>query len=177
MAAAITLEEIINFLLAAPMFGDLDPSELAEVVHIMQIQRMREGQVVFREGDPGDGWYVIFDGTVEVVKETEIGSRSVAKLGSPACFGEMAVLDGSQRSATVRTLSSVTAFRFPRLDFQGLIDDNNLAAFKLVYQMALVLAARQRKTTNKVSKMLMVDGDVDYREGLNPILDEASLAE
>ena len=177
MASAITLEEIINFLLEAPMFGDLDPTELSEIVHIMQIQRLREGQNVFRQGDAGDGWYVLYDGQVEVVKETELGSRGVAELGSAACFGEMAVLDGSTRSATVRATVESTAFRFPRREFQNLIDSNNLAAFKLVYQMALVLAARQRNTTTKVAEMLRADTDVDYREGLHPILDEASLAE
>jgi len=177
MATAITLEEIINFLLEAPMFGDLDPTELSEVVHIMQIQRMREGQIVFRQGDAGDGWYVIYEGEVEVVKETDIGSRTVADLTSPACFGEMAVLDGSARSATVRTRTAATAFRFPRREFQSLIDNNNLAAFKLVYQMALVLASRQRNTTTRVAEMLRGDADVDYRKGLHPILDEASLAE
>ena len=101
----------------------------------------------------------------------------MAELVSPACFGEMAVLDGSARSATVRTSADSTAFRFPRREFQNLIDSNNLAAFKLVYQMALVLAARQRNTTTKVAEMLRVDSDVEYREGLHPILDEASLAE
>ena len=177
MANAITLEEIINFLLEAPMFCDLDPAELSEIVHIMQIQRLREGQMVFRQGDAGDGWYVLYDGGIEVVKETELGSRVVADLGPTACFGEMAVLDGSTRSATVRAKAESTAFRFPRREFQNLIDGNNLAAFKLVYQMALVLAARQRKTTTRVAEMLRTDSDVDYREGLSPILDEASLAE
>jgi CRP-like cAMP-binding protein len=151
--------------------------ELAEIVQIMQIQRLREGQFVFRQGDAGDAWYVLYDGLAEVLKETETGSGAVASLGATACFGEMAVLDGSVRSATIRAKETCTAFRFPRTEFQGLLDENNLAAYKLVYQMALVLAARQRNTTTRVAEMLRADGDVDYREGLHPIVDEASLAE
>jgi CRP-like cAMP-binding protein len=177
MSATITLEQVINFLLEAPMFGDLDPSELAEVVQIMQIQRLREDQNVFRQGDAGDGWYVLYEGTAEVIKETDIGSRQVAQLGSTACFGEMAVLDGSQRSATVRITSPSTAFRFPRADFQRLLDNGNLSAYKLVYQMALVLASRQRNTTTRVAEMLRADSEAEYREGLQPIINEASLAE
>ena len=58
----ITLEQIINFLLEAPMFAELDAAELSEIVHIMQVQKVRAGSAVFREGDAGDAWYVIFAG-------------------------------------------------------------------------------------------------------------------
>ena len=72
---AITLEEIITFLLEAPMFGDLDASELSQIVHIMQIQRFRAGQAVFREDDAGDAWYVLFEGQVEVIKDSGIDNN------------------------------------------------------------------------------------------------------
>ena len=44
MDASLTLERIVNFLLETPLFRDLDPTELAEVVRIMQVQRVRSGQ-------------------------------------------------------------------------------------------------------------------------------------
>lgn len=177
MPSAITLEEIIDFLLGASMFGDLDPTELAEIVQIMQVQRMRPDQYVFRQGDLGDAWYVIYDGEAEVVKESEVGSSHIASLGPASCFGEMAVLDGSTRSATVRTVSACTAFRFPRAAFQELLNQNTLAAYKLVYQMALVLAARQRNTTTRFADLMGSSRTDDYLEQLGPIIREASLAE
>ena len=177
MPSAITLEEIIDFLLGASMFGDLDPTELAEVVQIMQVQRMRADQYVFRQGDAGDAWYVLYDGEAEVVKESELGSNHIADLGPASCLGEMAVLDGSSRSATVRTVTECTAFRFPRAAFQELLNQNNLAAYKLVYQMALVLAARQRNTTTRVADLMGSSHSEDYAEQLGPIMREATLAE
>ena len=99
---ALTLEQIINFLLETPLFESLDPTELAEVVGIMQLQRLRSGQVLFGEGDEGDAWYVIFRGACEVTKQGPLGRRSIATLGPHTCFGEMAVLDGSARSAGLR---------------------------------------------------------------------------
>jgi CRP-like cAMP-binding protein len=150
MRAELTLEQIINFLLDAPMFGDLDSAELSRIVHIMQVKPLREGQLVFQEGDPGDAWYVVYSGQLEVLK----GKRVIATLTRASCFGEIAILDGSPRSATVRAVTDGTAFRFPRAAFAELLADGNRAAYKLVHQIALVLAARQRTTTSRLVEVL-----------------------
>lgn len=178
MTIAITLEQIINFLLEAPMFGDLNPTELSEVVHIMQVQRLREGQFVFREGDVGDAWYVLYSGSVEVLKDVGVGTQVVATLHERACFGEMAILDGSTRSATVRALTEATAFRFPRAGFLELLENGNLSAYKLVHQMALVLVARQRESTSRLAGLLHSEEDeVHMREGITPIVEKQSMTE
>jgi CRP-like cAMP-binding protein len=160
------------------MFGDLDPAELSQIVHILQIRFVRAGHVVFRQGQPGDAWYVVFEGAVEILsEEPDGGERSLAVNGPPACFGEMAILDGSPRSATARAVESSTVFCFPRADFQQLLESGNLAAYKLVYHMAQVLAARQRQTTSRLVETLRSRGDDDAFEGLRPIVHESSRAE
>ncbi len=151
----ITLEQIINFLLEAPMFAELDATELSEIVHIMQVQKVRAGHPVFREGDPGDAWYLIFAGHAEVLKGNEfLPSQRLSVLSEKACFGEMAILDHSSRSASVVAIDECTVFRFPRRDFEDLLADGNLAAYKLIYQMAKVLCARQRKITQDLTDAL-----------------------
>lgn len=181
MAAELTLEQIIAFLVDAPMFGDLDAPELSQIVHIMQVQTLKPGQWVFREGDPGDAWYVVYDGEVEVVKEIGATGRKdervIAILGRRACFGEMAILDGSPRSAAVRVTRPLTAFRFPRQQFAKLLADGNIAAYKLVYQIALVLVSRQRRTTHRLAELMGVTEEAGLREGLAPIVDQSSVAE
>jgi CRP-like cAMP-binding protein len=178
MYNGLTMEQIINFLLDAPMFGDLDPHELSQIVHIMQVQRLREGQHVFHEGDPGDAWYVVFGGEVEVLIRSAAGSpRRVATLGAGTCFGEMAILDSSSRSATVRTLDAVIAFRFPRIEFNELIASGNLAAYKLVYQMARVLVSRQRRTTQRLVALYDNPRPTHVRQHIEPIIDQSSVAE
>ena len=107
--ASITIEDIITFLLEAPMFGDLDATGLSQIVHIMQVQRVRDGHAIFREGDPGDAWYVLYQGAADVLKESDfLPSRTIATIGPRACFGEMALLDHSPRSATVVARGDVT---------------------------------------------------------------------
>lgn len=152
---SITLEQIITFLLEAPMFAELNATELSEIVHIMQVQKVRAGNAIFREGDPGDAWYVIFAGQAEVLKGNEfLPSQRLSVLGEKACFGEMAILDHSSRSASVVAMQECTVFRFPRRDFEELLTEGNLAAYKLIYEMAKVLSARQRKITAELTDAL-----------------------
>ena len=176
MGSAITLEQIITFLLEAPMFGDLDPTELSQIVHIMQVQGLRPGQHVFREGDAGDAWYVLYEGRVEVLKDSGTGNRVIAELGPRSCFGEMAILDGSTRSASVRAKGEATAFRFPRVEFNELLENGTLAAYKLVHQMALVLVSRQRDTTLRLVALLDSDDNAVRRE-IGTIVNESTLSE
>jgi CRP-like cAMP-binding protein len=161
-ATSITLEQIINFLLEAPMFGDLDAVQLSQIVHIMQVQRVRDGQIVFREGDPGDAWYVIFEGLADVYKADDfLPSRRIASLGPRSCFGEMAILDHSPRSASVVARGEATMFKFPRKDFEHLLAEDNLAAYKLIYEMAKVLCVRARNTAQQLSEALADRGTPD----------------
>lgn len=176
----ITLEEIITFLLETPMFEGLDAAELSTIVKIMQMMRVRDGQVVFREGDEGDAWYVVFEGTVEVTKrqsgEGEAPqSRVVAELGTRACFGEMAILDGSPRSAGVRALGECMLFRFPRSAFGKLLARESTAAYKLVLEMAKVLCQRQRELTLQLTEMMNEYQEV--RKHVEPIVNAQSLSE
>lgn len=160
------------------MFGDLDAAQLSQIVHIMQVQRVREGQELFQEGNAGDAWYVLFEGSVEVFKRTPGGGEEVLAVIAPrGCFGEMAILDGSPRSAGVRALERSTVFRFPREDFRELLVADNLAAYKLVHQMALVLVARQRKTTQSLVGMLHEHHDHPVRSGLAPLVEASSPSE
>lgn len=177
---ALTLEQIINFLLETPLFESLDPTELAEVVGIMQLQRLRVGQVLFGEGDEGDAWYVIFRGACAVTKDAPLGRRNIATLGPHTCFGEMAVLDGSARSAAVTASEASALFRFPRRPFNELLESGSLAAFKLVHAMAQVLCQRQRQITQQLTEAINeepTDRKGALRAQLGSLLDTSTVSE
>ncbi|MED5373558.1 MAG: cyclic nucleotide-binding domain-containing protein [Myxococcota bacterium] len=180
MSNSLTLEGIISFLLDTPMFGDLNPDELAEIVHIMQLQRMRDGQRIFREGEAGDAWYVVHEGHVAVTKERLLGpSEELARLGPKVCFGEMALIDGSPRSASVTAVGEGTLFRFPKADFDELLGEGNVAAYKLIHEMAKVLCERQRGLTSQLTSMVSNDTHTaeSMREELRPVVEEHSVHE
>jgi CRP-like cAMP-binding protein len=121
MELSLTLEQVIDFLLETTLFGELDAGELGDIVQIMQIQRFRQDQAIFSEGDAGNAWYVIYSGEGSVEKRDPFSpTREVAILGPHACFGEMAILDDSPRSASVIATKETTAFRFPAAMFEVL---------------------------------------------------------
>jgi CRP-like cAMP-binding protein len=176
MGSELTLEHLIEFLMDAPMFGDLGVSELSELVGALQVRQHEPGEWVFREGEAGDAWYVLYDGEVEVVKEFQGVERLIAVLGRRACFGEMAILDGSPRSASVRATTPVTCLRFPRASFSRLLAEGNLGAYKLVHQIALVLVSRQRRTTSQLVELLAVTDPANAAEFLG-LVDRSAVAE
>jgi CRP-like cAMP-binding protein len=109
---------------------------------------------VFREGDVGDAWYVVFEGRAEVVKGAPSGSaRQIARMEPGTCFGEIAILDGGTRSATVKAVEPLTLFRFRRPPFEQLLEQGSLAAYKLVAAMGRVLSQRHRRLTQQIAEL------------------------
>lgn len=170
------LEQMITFLLDTPMFGDLDAGQLARVVGVMEAQDWPAQTDVFREGDAGDAWFVVYAGEVEVLKRDTTGrARRIGTVGPRGCFGEMAILDGSPRSATIRTTTPTTTLRIPRDAFNSLLAAGSLAAYRLVHQIALVLAARQRGTIQRLVELLAEEDATRAQASLRPLLDRSAV--
>ena len=72
------------------------------------IKKFKNGEVIFREGEPSGSAYVIVKGSVELTKNSKHGAVLLAKLKSGELFGEMGVIDGSPRSATSRSIGATT---------------------------------------------------------------------
>ena len=177
METKVTRERLITFLLETPMFEKLVPSEIMEIIHIVEVEQYQAGNVVFREGDKGDAWFVLYRGAVEVIKQGATGEKKIAELGPQACFGEISILDGSPRSATIRVTEDSVAFRVPREVFGELLDNDHLVAYKLLHQMAILLAERQRTTTLRLSELLNASEITEVHEGIMSIVGESSVRE
>ena len=153
MDQPISLDTVVGFLVTTPLFDGLDPAERAEVVRIMEVEQRSDGEYVFHEGDPGEAWYVIYDGRVRVLKAAHSGTWQIKFLERGDCFGEMAILDGETRSASVQAAGPLTVFRFRRARFEQLLDQGSLGAFKLVLGMARMLSRRHRELTQRLAEI------------------------
>jgi NADH dehydrogenase len=80
-------------------------------------EHFEPGQEVFREGDLGDRIYIVLSGGAEVVREEEDGPRVIARIGPGECFGEMALLRGATRNATVRCVRAMDVISLPEREF------------------------------------------------------------
>ncbi len=177
MESIVNRERMLTFLLETPMFEKLEPAEIMEVIHIVEVKHYAAGDIIFSEGEPGDAWFVLYRGAVDVLKHGVTGEKKITELPDKACFGEISILDGSPRSATIRAETDAVAFRIPRDAFSELIDDNHLVAYKLLHQMAILLAKRQRGTTARLSELLGATDLADVHEGIKGIVGESSVRE
>ena len=177
MEPHIERERLITFLLEAPIFDNLEPAEIMEIIHIIEVQPLQAGEVVFSEGDAGDAWYVLYSGSVDVIKNTPHGENRIASLSPHSCFGEMSILDSLPRSAMVRAAEDSVILRIPRSTFDELLNNDDLIAYKLIYHMAILLAHRQRATTETLSRLLEDTSVTAIHAGLKVIVGEASVKE
>jgi MFS family permease len=106
-------ERELDLLHAVPFFARLPESTLEQVASRLERIRLPAGRDVFREGDPGDRFYVIAEGEVEVL----IDGRSTGTLGPGEYFGEIALLRDIPRTAGVRARGDVELYALGRDDF------------------------------------------------------------
>ncbi|MDQ6711463.1 MAG: cyclic nucleotide-binding domain-containing protein [Candidatus Dormibacteraeota bacterium] len=106
---------------ALPMFADTAPRQLDLLAVKMQVQSFAPGGVLVKQGDPGDAFYIVREGTVEVTGRNERSRRRLATLKPGDFFGEMALLNNAPRNATVRGLEAGSVWRLERHDFRDLL--------------------------------------------------------
>ncbi len=99
----------------------LSSKQLEDVSARLRPVKYRSGEVILTEGTPGDVMYLIEWGRVEVLSKTDGRSRVLAILGEGDFFGEMALLTGSPRSATVRAVTDVDLLALYQPDFDELV--------------------------------------------------------
>jgi signal transduction histidine kinase len=100
MSAAAQQLEALDHFSNNRLFEGIRPELLEEVAHELRIVQLNEGEVIFREGDPGDSLYLVGAGSVQISKRGRGGNQeTLAFIESGNFFGEMALLDGEPRSA------------------------------------------------------------------------------
>jgi CRP-like cAMP-binding protein len=115
-----------------PLFEELDTDELATVAASMWEANVPAGSVVTVEGGPGDGFFVIERGEALVTVEGE--PRATVAAGDH--FGEIALLMGSGRTATVTATTDLRCFALTPDDFKTLVEANPSIAWKVIQSMA-----------------------------------------
>ena len=116
---------MIEELKAVPFFSELGAKSLEKVIPILEPQQFPKGSTIVVEGDVGDSFYIIRVGEVEVVVNGEGGKDvSIAELGPREGFGEMALLTGEPRSASVIAKTDLQLWRLSKDAFQGLLNEN-----------------------------------------------------
>jgi CRP-like cAMP-binding protein len=115
-------ERIIQFLGQIPLFSRLDTAELKDLCSRLSLLRFGRNHEVILQGEPGDAFYIIVEGELEVVAEERSGTECrVVTLTTGDSFGEIALIENVPRTATVRTITPAVLFRLDKKDFGRLL--------------------------------------------------------
>jgi len=124
--------EWVDVLRGIPLFAPLSKRHVKRIANLARPRRFAANSAIVTKGEPGESFFVILDGEATLSLP---GRRSVT-LGSGDSFGELALLDGGPRTATVRAKSSVLTMSIARRSFLKLVKGDSELALGLLKVMA-----------------------------------------
>ena len=136
-------KEVVTQLGQVPLFSECSQRDLQTIARVVKDVEHRKGTVIAREGEPGVGLFVIVDGTADV----SIGGQRRAKLGPGEFFGEIALLDGGPRTATVTAATDIKLLGLTEWVFRGLMLEHPTVAVKTLQSMAGRLRSAAKAAT------------------------------
>ena len=129
-----------------PLFSGFNEDELRRVAELSRIVEAPAGTIVTQMGEPGDSFFVIIDGIAAV--RTPVGTGSQLLPGD--FFGEMSLVDGEPRSATIVATTDLRLLIVDRLQFWRLLDETP----ELIRRILTILSRRVRRLEQTVDAIL-----------------------
>jgi signal transduction histidine kinase len=118
-------------------FSDLDENEIASLADLSHTHHARSGEIIFREGDAPENFYVVVEGAAAVWKNWgEADAELLAVHGRGQLFGEMALVDELPRSATVLAEADTDLLFLPGTDFRRFISENGNIALSIMKRLS-----------------------------------------
>src|SRR5213083_321402 len=141
-------EQLVGFLKNVKLFAELSTDSLLKLGSCLKTAEFPPAEVIVREGAPGVSMYIIKSGLVEVRKKDPTTGIDflVAQLSEGAAVGEMSLLTGKPRSATVTTVQPTVVFTLTRADFRNLLTQHP----EISLGLARILAERLEEATKQV---------------------------
>src|SRR5213080_1133108 len=134
MSVPINMPEMtIDVIRSVPLFASLNDTAAQELRTLLSVRQVPDGTLLFREGDLGDAMYLIESGRVQITITDEDKKQIVlAELAQGDFFGEMAIIDGKQRSADATVTEEARLAVLSRENFLGFIHDNPKVALEML---------------------------------------------
>jgi CRP/FNR family transcriptional regulator, cyclic AMP receptor protein len=143
------MSDVIELLGRVPLFSELSDPELERIAQVAIPRSYPNDTRVFHEGDPGDACFIVRTGSCRVTREHPDGRAiTLANLGPGAIFGELAMLDGEARSASVEATEDTDLLALPASDMRALIREHPGMAEKLV----VALTRRLREANERIAR-------------------------
>ncbi len=147
MAMNVALQQV-------PWFAGLSAETITQLAQGARKRTFRRGEIVFHKGDPGQSLFLIVHGQVRIVLPSPAGEEVIlGVLDAGDCFGEMALIDGQPRSATVVAIEPTETLMVRREDFMQIV----MAQPRIAIDLLQLLARRLRDTDELVEDAVFLD--------------------
>jgi len=146
----VSLQQEYEVLRRVPFFAEIEPAKLKLLAFMSERVAFEDGKILCHQGDPGDAAYLILDGYVDIVLEGPAGPVTVATLGANEIVGDMAILTGAPRAATMRAKGRLVALRIAKDPFMRMVREFPNMAVSIMQE----LAHRVESTNNQLRAAL-----------------------
>jgi CRP-like cAMP-binding protein len=136
------VQNIYTVLAKIPIFKDLSKKELRLIERILHRRSYKSDEILFHEGDPGVGMYIIESGRVNITLGQE--NKLLAVISDSEFFGEIALLSETPRTATATSVTNSSILGFFQSDLFGLLETNPRMGNKILLRLAQMIGDRLR---------------------------------
>ena len=137
------------------VFNFLQESDYDVIESYMFRYDYEAGKYVFKEGAHGGYMFFVVDGEAEVSKLVKGKKVSIAKIGAGRSLGEMSLLDGYTRSASVQAATTLSLLVLKREDLNRLMDEHPVTANRMILGIATLLSQSVRETTQEFTEQTL----------------------
>jgi CRP-like cAMP-binding protein len=146
-----TRNELMQLVDSLDFFSGLSGKEKNTLLAIVEPHDYNRGAILCREGDRAFSFFVICRGKVEVLKELfDNNQELLGELGAGSMIGQVSLIDGKPRAATVRAKTRVTTLECSRDDFERLFNAGSPFAYKIMNQIIIHLTSRLREANQQL---------------------------
>lgn len=150
---------MLDLLKKISLFENLSGPEFEKILPLCMKQSFAAGDVIFKEGDPGDRCYIITSGAVRISKFIpNVGEEALAVLKPGSYFGEMALIDNFPRSANAIANDDTDVFAINKTDLDRILISDRELGYKLFWTFTKTLSKRLRETNEKLAAFLAMSG-------------------
>jgi len=142
--------ERFSFLKKVPLFASLTEEDILKISRGLKNVKIPRKEVICTEGEPGDSLYIIRSGIVTVSTRENGGEKILSQLYRGDFFGEISLLTGEPRSATVKAVLDVDLFVLSKADFDHITKDNPLVSLHL----SRILSYRLKQSSSSIKTTL-----------------------
>ena len=140
-------EELLR---SSVVFGELSDESRLRIAEKVKEVTFKNNEVICKEGDPGDRMYIIIDGQAAVLQDMGWGQRELKRIKGGEIFGEMALISGERRSATVKAVEPTVCLQLDKESFLAALDDDNHLARVVARLLTTRLSSTDRQTADEL---------------------------